>query len=263
MKTIYTLLIATFLLYMPFHASAWGANGHRIVGEIGESYLTAKAKLAIQQILGFESLAIASTYSDFIKSDTSYKYLDAWHYCDFEDGFTKETMNDYFKNDTAVDAYTKLNFIIKELKNKSITKEKKQFYLRMLIHIVGDVHQPFHVGRQSDLGANRVRLSWFNEPTNLHAVWDEKLIENQKLSYTEYTKAINHTTLAERKKLQQQPMSDWFYESYVLSRKVYTDTKPDAKLSYRYTYDHIAEVNAQLVKAGVRLAGVLNSIYDK
>ncbi len=261
MKTVYSIIIAAFICYTPMKASAWGTNGHRIVGEIAESYLSPAARKAVLDILGNESMAMTSNWPDFIKSDTNYKYLDPWHYCNFEDGFTMETFKDYLKKDTIVDAYTKLNFIIKELKDKQLPKDRKLFYLRLLIHIVGDIHQPMHLGKVGDLGGNKIKLSWFNEPTNLHAVWDEKLVENQKLSYTEYAKAINHATIAERTKWQKQPLSEWMFESYTISRELYAEVKPDQKLSYNYNFAHIAQVNAQLLKGGVRLAGLLNSIF--
>ncbi len=61
-------------------------------------------------------------------------------------------------------------------------------YLRLVIHLVGDVHQPFHTGHTSDKGGNDFKVSWFNKPTNMHALWDSQLIEYQQLSYTEYPK---------------------------------------------------------------------------
>ena len=67
----------------------------------------------------------------------------------------------------------------------------------MLIHLVGDIHQPMHTGRSDDQGGNKIKVMWFNEPKNLHQVWDDQLILFQQLSYTEYAAAINHTTPAQ------------------------------------------------------------------
>ena len=255
------ILIALFF-YLPFQSMAWGLLGHRIVGQIAESYLTAKARNAVQQILGTETIAMTSNWPDFIKSDTAYNYLSSWHYLNAPDSLSYPEFQSFLKNDTTADAYTKLNFVIKQLKNKQLSKDKKLFYLRLLIHIAGDVHQPMHLGRKADLGGNLIKVLWFNQPTNLHSVWDEKLIDYQQLSYTEYANAINHTTPAERKKWQQEPISEWLYESYTLSEKLYSEiTVPDQKLSYRYNFDHIATVNEQLLKGGVRLAGLLNQLF--
>ncbi|HJS53412.1 MAG TPA: S1/P1 nuclease, partial [Chitinophagaceae bacterium] len=100
------------------------------------------------------------------------------------------------------------------------------------------------------------------DSTNLHSVWDEKLIESQKLSYTEYVKAIDYSTKDQRNQWQQQPISEWFFESYQLAGKIYGGiTQPNQRLSFRYNFDYIDMLNSQLLKGGVRLAGLLNSIF--
>ncbi len=240
----------------------WSQIGHRVVGEVAESYLSCRAKRNIRKILGNESIAISSNWADFIKSDSTMNYLDPWHYINVKSGLNYTDFSNYLQQDTIVDAFTKLNFLIKELKNKQTPLDKKQMYLRLVIHIVGDIHQPMHVGRKEDLGGNRINVLWFNEPTNLHALWDEKLITYQKLSYTEYTASINFTDKKLRKQWQQQPMSEWLFESYQIADKLYAGiTQPNQKLSYRYNYDHIDTLNLQLLKGGVRLAGILNEIF--
>jgi len=263
MKTnkITILFLALFFSYLPMKTMAWGMLGHRVVGQIADSYLTKKARRNIALILGDESLAMASTWADFIKSDKNYNYLSAWHYIDFDKQMTYPEMQSYLKLDTAVDAYTKLNLIIAQLKNKNLEPDKKQMYLRLLIHIVGDVHQPMHTAHTTDKGGNDVKLFWFNKPTNLHALWDSDMIDDQQLSYTEYAAWVNHSTAAQREALQHDDISKWLYETSQISEKLYTEIKPEAHLSYRYTFDHIALANQQLLKGGIRLAGILNELF--
>ncbi len=254
-------IVAAFI-YLPVAAMAWGQLGHRIVGEIASSYLSPKAKAAVQKILGNESLAMASNWADFVKSDTAYKYLNSWHYIDFKDGISEAEFKSYLATDTETDAYTKLNFLISELKKATLPQEKKVMYLRLLVHIVGDVHQPMHTGRPEDLGGNKIKLSWFNQPTNLHAVWDDKILETQQLSYTEYAKAINFASPAQVVSWQKEPIADWLLQSHQIAEKLYKEVNPDDKLSYRYTYDHLSIVNNQLLEGGVHLAGVINQIFQ-
>ncbi|QCR25057.1 S1/P1 nuclease [Pontibacter sp. SGAir0037] len=256
------ILLVGLFLYLPLQTMAWGMLGHRIVGEIADLHLSRKARKQVQQILGTESVAIASNWADFIKSDPAYNYLNTWHYINFEEGMSHEAIDAYLAQDTVTDAYTKLNFMIQELKNKQLPLEQKQMYLRLVIHIVGDMHQPMHAGRPGDLGGNRIRVSWFNQPSNLHRVWDEQLIEYQQLSYTEYVKAINHTTKKQTQEWQKQPINQWLFESYVLADQLYKEIEqPEQKLSYAYNFRHVYSLNEQLLKGGVRLAGVLNEIF--
>lgn len=254
-------LIVLFF-YLPFHSFAWGMLGHRVVGQIAESYLTPRAKTEIRKILGTESLAMASNWMDFIKSDTTLKYLDSWHYINFDSGLTYNEVKAYLKTDTAVDAYTKLNFIIDQLKNWRTAKAKKLFYLRLLIHIVGDIHQPLHVSAKGTTGGNDVKVQWFGEPSNLHRVWDTHLPEFQQLSYTEFTNAINFTKPRERRLWQSQPISQWLFESYTMAQKITAEIKqPNQRLSYVYNYNYVETMNEQMVKGGVRLAALLNQIF--
>ena len=241
----------------------WGLTGHRVVGEIAESYLTRKARTAIHEILGNESLGMASNWADFIKSDSNYNYLSPWHYINLKGGLSHAEVMNILAPDTGINLYAKLNFVIRELKNKQLDKDKKVMYLRLLIHFVGDLHQPLHVGGQAGRsGGNRVRVLWFADSTNLHSVWDDKLPEYQKLSYTEWAKAINHTTKEQRLAWQKEPVIEWFYESYQLAQPIYAEiTRPNQRLSYRYNFDHIETINQQLLKGGVRLAGLLNEIF--
>lgn len=257
------LFWAMFFFYLPYQSMAWGMLGHRIVGEIASSYLTPEARKEIKKILGTESIAMASNWADFIKSDTSYAYLNPWHYINFDSSLNYREMQSYLKTDTTADAYTKLNFLVKQLKNKRLSQDKKLMYLRLLIHIAGDVHQPFHAARRGDAGGNDIKVLWFGQPSNIHRVWDEQLIDFQKLSYTEYTAAINHVSPAQKSAWQKQPLSKWLYDSYNISEQLHEELQqPDQKLSFQYNYKYINTLNGQLLKGGVHLAGLLNEIFS-
>lgn len=264
MRTIKKLSVIILIACMPFQSMAWGLLGHRIVGEIADSYLSKKAKKEIYKILGTESIAMSSNWADFIKSDSAYNYLYNWHFINFNSGFTEQQFRSYLDTDIATDAYTRINFMVAELKKKDLPQDKKLLYLRMLIHIVGDIHQPLHVGRLEDRGGNNIKVMWFKDSTNLHQVWDEKLIGLQQLSYTEYAAAINHTTQMQLTHLQSEPLGAWLYQSYQLAQKIYDEIKiPDQKLDYKYNYNYLGIVNNQLLKGGVHLAGLLNEIFGR
>ena len=88
-----------FLLTIAFIAVSissfawWGQNGHRIVGEIADGYLSSKARKAIREILGDESIAMTSNWADFIKSDSTYNYLSPWHYINVKQGLSQSEFN--------------------------------------------------------------------------------------------------------------------------------------------------------------------------
>lgn len=262
MKNLKRIIVVAILAYLPFNANAWGVLGHRVVGEVADHYINAKTRKAIQQILGSESIAMTANWADFIKSDTSYNYLNNWHYVNLPANLSKTDVFSFLDNYPEANIYSKINEMIEVLKNKNSKPDQKKLALRMVIHLVGDLHQPMHTARKEDLGGNRVFLTWFGEKTNLHRVWDSDLVDFQGLSFTEYTKAIDHVSKQEVLYLQSASLKDLVFESYGLCNKIYaTGIKNDDKLSYQYNFDWIETVNQQLLKGGVRLAGILNSIY--
>ncbi len=255
------IILFVAVCYIPLQSMAWGTTGHRVCGQVADSYLTPKARKAIQAILGNESLALASNWADFIRSDSTYKDLTIWHYINLDKVYKYPELLTYLKKDTAVDAYVKLSFLSAELKKKNLSKTNRLLYLHMLIHLVEDLHQPLHTGHEVDEGGNKIKFLWFGRDMNAHTLWDSGLIDFQQLSYTEYATAINHTTAAQRAALQKDPISQWIFESNQIAGKIYTDVKPGDKLGYEYNFKNIATLNQQMLKAGVRLAGLLNQIF--
>ncbi len=244
------------------HAHAWGVNGHRIVGEIAEQYLTKKARKAVQAILGTESIAMSSNWADFIKSDPKYNRLYNWHFVNIEEGKSCEEIKDFLAADTATDAYTKINFLVAGLRQGNLPDSLKKEYLRLLIHIVGDLHQPLHVGHYSDLGGNKIKLLWFRDSSNLHQVWDEKLINFQLLSFTEFAKAINHITREQKIKWKSMSLDDWVCDSYNIASEIYAYADASkTKFDYSYNYKYLDTLNEQLLKGGYHLAQLLNEIF--
>lgn len=259
-----TSLIAVFLsllLIYPADISdkeqqKWGQTGHRIVGDIADDYLDKKAEMAISKILEHESMAIASTWMDKIRSDSRYDYTHAWHWVTIPDGMTYEETE---KNPDG-DLVNALQTIITELKEGNLSEEEKVEKLRMLIHLVGDLHQPMHVGTGEDRGGNDTKVEWFYEPSNLHRVWDSEIIDDTKLSYTEFSNAVNHPTEEQLREWQQGDVLDWAHESMEYREQIY-DLPDDSQIGYQYQYNNRDLLDRQLLKAGVRLAYVLNQIY--
>lgn len=256
------LFLLGVLFYFPFQSMAWGMLGHRVVGQIAESYLNKKASREIKKILDNESLAMASNWADFIKSEPAYNYLNNWHYINLPAGLNTEQLDYALQRDTVTDAYSRILFLSSELKNQALDQDKKVMYLRLIVHLTGDLHQPMHTGRFEDLGGNKIQLTWFGQNTNLHRVWDSDLIESQDLSYTEYSRSINFINKYQLHSLQSEGAAQWVSDSYKISEKLYANVKPGDKLSYRYIYDNIEIANQQLLKGGIHLAALLNSIFS-
>ncbi|MES2828567.1 MAG: S1/P1 nuclease [Bacteroidota bacterium] len=261
MNKYFKILILTSLLYIPINAGAWSMLGHRIVGQIADNHLSPRAKKALKLILGNESIAMASNWGDFIKSDSNYDSLYNWHFVNLPGGLDKQGVFSYLETEKEANVYNRALQMINVLKDKNSLPAQKQFAARMLIHLIGDLNQPMHTAHKEDLGGNKVYVTWFGEKSNLHKVWDDELIDYQRLSYTEYAKAIDFPSDADLLTWKANSLKDFIYGSYMACSKIYEYTKPEAKLSYKYNFDFVDTLNTQLLTGGICLANVFNSIY--
>ena len=131
----------------------------------------------------------------------------------------------------------------------------------MLIHLVGDVHQPLHVGRAEDLGGNTIKLRWFGENSNLHKVWDSDILDGKLYSYTELATLINHPTLEQMSVWQTGNIEVWLQENIAIRPSIYDFDAAGRSWEYKYMYANWPIIKMQLLKGGIRLAGVLNEIF--
>lgn len=248
-------LIVT-LFFISAKVFGWGQTGHRVVGEIAENHLSKKAKKAIEKILGRESLAVASTWMDDIKSDDAYDHTHDWHWVTIPGG---KTYGESEKNSHG-DIVEATGRMIMILRNDTVQLADKKKALRFLVHLIGDLHQPLHVGTGEDRGGNDVKVKWFYENSNLHRVWDSEIIDSKQLSYTELAENIDHASKDQVKKWQQGSIQDWAMEAVSYREQVYDTGDPD-KMGYEYMYKNWDLVQQQLEKAGIRLAGILNEVF--
>jgi hypothetical protein len=236
-------------------ASAWGPIGHRVVGRIAESHLTPAAAAGVRALLGHETLARASTWPDEVRSDPAWSHADPWHYISIDDGLTYETAPKNPQGDIIV-TLTRCEGI---LRSAAASREQRVTALRYLVHLVGDLHQPLHVGRTDDRGGNGVEVAWQRQPANLHSVWDSLMINDERLSFSELAAFIDHPTPEEVVTWQASDYRDWLEESMAYRPQVYEIG--DGRLGWAYAYRHMPVVRARLLQAGVRLAGRLNAIF--
>ena len=235
----------------------WGKTGHRTMGEIATKHLSKKTAKKISALLGGESLAFVSTYADEIRSDDAYRKYAPWHYVSFPFGAKYEDTPKNKKGDIIVG----IQNCIDVLKDATASQKDKEFYLRMLVHFIGDLHMPLHVGLKEDRGGNSFKVNWFGKQTNLHSVWDTKIIEGYEMSYTELTSNVDALSKKEIQTIQSGAVTDWMYESRKLCEDVYANTSQGENLGYKYMYRYVNVSRKQLQKAGLRLASILNEIY--
>lgn|SRR5690625_4063322 len=253
--------VAFVLFYfsmIPAAAEEWGKTGHRAVGEIAEEHLSPKAKTAVAGLLDNHSLAFVANFADEIKSDKKYDSYSPWHYVNFPFGEKYET----YPKSEAGDIVQGIETCIAVLKDENSSKEQQVFYLKMLIHLIGDLHQPLHAAIGEDKGGNTFQVRWFQEGTNLHKVWDSHLLNYYQMSYTELAANADKLSQTQIFEIQQGTVLDWLYDTREVAEDIYENTRSGQKLGYDYAYRYMDTVRVQLQKGGIRLAGLLNEIFQ-
>ena len=175
------------------------------------------------------------------------------------------------------DALEALDRFTATLQDPNASRADKQLALRFVVHLVGDLHQPLHVGKCCDKGGNDVKVKWFGKPTNLHAVWDSALVDDEQLSFTELAaklerhisnrgrhRMVGHqpARLDQRERRDPRDALSAAGEAKPQRRRGKKRKAPPLpELSYAYVYKFTPVMERRLSQAGVRLAAYLNAIF--
>lgn len=260
-KLLKNSIIAVALMSFNF-AYCWGTTGHRVVAEIAESHLSNKAKKNLKKIIGTQKLAYWANWPDFIKADTTgvWKQTDQWHYVNVSPQNNLKSFTENLSAQKAPNLYTQINILSAQIKDKKTPEKDREIALRFLIHLLGDAAQPLHVGRAEDLGGNKIKVKFFGENTNLHSLWDSKLVDFQKYSYTEFATVLDVKSKDEVAKIQSGTLEDWLWDSHQSANMIYANSVAEASYAYDYNYKFESLLERQLLYGGLRLAKVLNEI---
>jgi hypothetical protein len=246
------LLIISIIL--PLKSFAWGKQGHSIVAEVAFNYLDANAKSNLLKYLDGMSIEDASNWMDDMRDDHSYDYMKPYHYVNFEKG-------SIVKVNPGNNLLSVLTTTINDLKNyKSFTKEEVKTKLCILFHLIGDLHQPLHVGYGDDKGGNTMQINYNGYGTNLHSFFDSGIIKAKDITLQDCLKS-NKFTSTEIKNIQYINVSEWATQSRSNLDGIYNFS--GHKVSDDYVNANVIVIENQLLKAGLRLASVLNEVFKK
>lgn len=238
----------------------WGQKGHDTTAYIAENHLTSTTKNIIDSLLDGKSIVYYSNWLDNASHTPEYAYSKTWHYknIDADMDFDSAPVN---PDGDVVNAINSQTLILTDPATK---KEDKALALKIIVHLLGDIHQPMHLGHASDLGGNRWTVKYFGSGTNLHGLWDSKLVESaHKWSYTEWQQQIDRATPEQTMEILSVDTPDkWARQTYVIAQQIYDETLEDTNISYDYISNWTPTIEQQLLYGGLRLANLLNSIFD-
>jgi len=235
-------------------AFAYSDDGHKIVAKLAWQKLSPFARQNIERILGVgeQQFVNAATWADDIKGDDRYSYLKPLHYVNLPANASKyDRKRDCRKDKCVVEAIFDFSEMAKSSSNK-----KAKLALRMLIHLIGDVHQPMHAGLKEDRGGNWYRLKYNGDTINLHKLWDNQLVRRIHKDWQEAVKQLEMPSQAEVLGPVQ-----WAEESHKLAMEVAYGTAEGKTVSEGYLVEAERVTRQQLALAGWRLAMWLNKLW--
>lgn len=263
------------LWFIPGTALAWGARGHIVVAEIAEANLTQSELAKVRAILSHDPnpsiggyrrgpLASVATWADEIRSSGDMPANAAkWHY---RNNSVCSARVGACKGGDCIDA--KIEEMIRVLRNPDATGGDKAVALKWLVHLVGDIHQPLHVGDNGDRGGNSMTVALAGSRTrgriSLHKAWDTNLVD---LTLEDYPM----TALRSTSNMNLGSPAVWMDEGRAIAQKVVyghlpgftcgqAQLPPIVLLTAEYQYRAKTVIAERLQIAGLRLAAVLRNV---
>jgi len=269
----------------PGKVLAWGEECHRMVGDIANRYLQPKAREQVLALLKHDRLAdgepsrrrtlgeIAS-WADEIKDYEWGKKLGARHF-DNVPLCGKADYSRYCRGGRCASAQLARQLEI--LGDESEPLRRRNEALKWVVHLIGDIHQPLHAATRRDAGGNSVQVSFFGERDNppygtlrLHTIWDVHTVQ-RLVSEKGGESAIVSAPVgpAEKAAWESGSVADWINESHEIAGNLVYPALPVASscslrirgvvaIDGAYYSKAAPVIEAQIRKAGVRLAGILN-----
>ena len=251
-----TVLVAVFLFANSVFS--WGPQGHKVIAHIAELNLSPETKKHIVREFNINNLADVAIWADITRKKRAYEK--PWHYTNIKEGeWTYVRERDCPESNCVVE---KIKTFSKRVADIHASFGERRDALKFLVHFVGDVHQPLHLGNLKDRGGGRIRLFYSGKNVSLHYLWDGGLINWNKESLVEYAARLNLRVVdTEKSEWQSAKINQWANESRSLALK-YAYPLDDGNLSKEYIERGREVLNQRMVQAGIRLAGLLNQLFN-
>lgn len=249
-------------------ARAWGPEGHRIVGDIAQRHMSARANAELTRLLGHGS-SLAEIANDADDYRAKCRNTGPWHYVNIPLDASAYVPARDCPAEAGGCVLSALERELSVLRDHSQPEAERRFALRFVVHLVGDLHQPLHSADRGDRGGNDVPLRFRGQLTNLHKLWDLDLMNASHRTRASFgTPTPSEAEPARVRALQQGGPVDWALEAREVARQFVYGKLPRAvdgelELPAAYLEAVMPALDTQLVRAGLRLALLLESALTR
>lgn len=285
-------IIAALLILGAHPVFAWGDKGHQVIAIIAWHYLSLGTREQIDTLLRGDDSGLTAT--DFVSESvwadiyrdsdrnttrTRYEQTRRWHYINLKlahPDFAKacygparlKPQQHASQGSSNTCITDKVEQFAAELRSPRTPIAERRLALQFLIHLVGDLHQPLHVGDNDDAGGNEIKVSakGFKNGT-LHRYWDSAVVNKLGRKPESIARKLIEQTGQDQQRWQRGNPHDWTMDTFNIARDIaYAQLPiPDAANIYSLTDNYMESSKdtaaQQLIKAGVRLAGLLETAF--
>ena len=238
----------------------WGRIGHRTVARVAAAQLTPRARAEVRRLLGSATLAEISTWADEVRGDRP--ETGPWHYVNIPIGDSVFRPEVHCRPSCVISAAEAQLAILRDRRQPNARRAEA---LKWVVHFIGDLHMPLHSGDRGDRGGNDV-VVWFQwRRTNLHSLWDSRMIEASGVNEDQMVSTLERRVRehSDAAALRSGTIASWTLESHDVARDmVYPRLSPWLIITDGYVRDAMPVIEEQMLRAAVRLAGLLNEALD-
>jgi len=288
-----TIGLVLVILCTPMLSMGWGAGGHMMVAKIGFDRLNPRAKAQVQTLLAIpiDPAAISRKSKDFVNA--AHWADDLRPFPEFDSFKELHFIDTPFATDgTALPSLPTPNIVTALEENVNILRTStdqnaRAQALRLIIHFVGDIHQPLHCATrvssanvEGDRGGNLVKLKIRQsngtiKNTNLHSYWDGGIGSFPPTGPNFAPPPLGSIPAAVATAKRGNPATDpaigldnptnfsgWADESFELAKDVaYKGITNNATPTAAYNRAALKVARKRVAWGGYRLAALLNSIW--